>query len=539
MSSKRLWWKHGVMYQIYPRSFFDSNNDGTGDIPGITSKLDYLHDLGIEGIWLSPINISPMFDFGYDISNYEEIDPVFGTLKDFETLLSESHKRGIRIILDLVMNHTSHLHPWFKESSSSRNNPKHDWYIWKDPVDNKPPNNWMAAFGGRAWEFDEKSGQYYLHLFLKEQPDVNWRNSELKKAMFNMIKFWLDKGVDGFRLDVCNFFVKDNLFRSNPFGIGPNAPRPYDLQKHIYDRDQNETHDILKEFRSILDGYEKRMSVGEIAVENPGGDQEIAAGFYGNGDDELHLVFDFSHMNSTWGADVFLKRIKDWLKRIPGDGWPCHVFNNHDQFRSFSRYKKGAETIPRAKVIAAMLMTLKGTPFIYYGEELGMKNGKIPRKKLHDPVGVKYWPLHPGRDPERTPMQWSAKSNAGFSNAEPWLPVNDDYKIINVEVQLEDKNSILVFYKNLIKLRKSCSPLERGDWTEVNQPDKNVLAYKRTEDGHEMFIALNFSNEPAQVFTGNGVLETALSTHRFDSSIIKTKEFSMMPYEASIFFCRK
>ena len=270
MSENRLWWKHGVIYQIYPRSFYDVSGDGTGDIPGITAKLDYLKDLGIEGIWLSPINVSPMFDFGYDISNYNDIDPVFGKLVDFERLLNEAHNRGIRIIMDLVMNHTSHLHPWFKESASSKDNPKRDWYIWKDPVRGRSPNNWMAAFGGRAWEFDKKTGQYYLHLFLTEQPDVNWRNPELKKAIFDMVRFWLDKGVDGFRLDVCNFFVKDEQFRSNPFGIGPNAPRPYDLQDHIYDRDQPETHTILKEFRSILDGYAERMSVGEIAVENPG-----------------------------------------------------------------------------------------------------------------------------------------------------------------------------------------------------------------------------------------------------------------------------
>lgn len=535
MPEQRLWWKHGVIYQIYPRSFYDANGDGTGDIPGITAKLDYLKDLGIEGIWLSPINVSPMFDFGYDISDYNDIDPVFGNQTDFEHLLDEAHSRGIRIIMDLVMNHTSHLHPWFKESASSKDNPKRDWYIWKDPVKGRVPNNWMAAFGGRAWEFDKKTGQYYLHLFLAEQPDVNWRNPGLKKAMFDMVRFWLDKGVDGFRLDVCNFFIKDALFRSNPFGIGPNAPRPYDLQDHIYDRDQPETHVILKEFRSILDGYPERMSVGEIAVEDPGGNHDIASSYYGNGDDELHLVFDFSHMNVKWGADVFYRRIREWLTHIPAGGWPCHVFNNHDQFRSMSRYAKGPESIPRAKVIAAMLLTLKGTPFIYYGEELGMRNGKIPKKMLHDPVGIKYWPFHPGRDPERTPMQWSSAPNAGFSPAPPWLPVNSDYETVNVETELNDRNSILNLYKDLIAVRKSRPALERGEWVPVIEAKNDVIAYKRIYENEELMVVLNFSNASRKAGLGTPQLRTVFSTHRFNASVISGPEIRLMPYEASIF----
>jgi alpha-glucosidase len=535
MSEDRLWWKHGVMYQIYPRSFYDANGDGTGDIPGITAKLDYLQDLGIEGIWLSPINVSPMFDFGYDISNYNDIDPVFGKLADFEKLIKEAHNRGIRIITDLVMNHTSHLHPWFIESASSKNNPKRDWYLWKDPVKGRMPNNWMAAFGGRAWEFDKKTGQYYLHLFLTEQPDVNWRNPELKKAMFDMIRFWLDKGVDGFRLDVCNFFIKDAQFKNNPFGIGPNAPRPYDLQNHIYDRDQPETHGILKEFRSILDGYSERMSVGEIAVENPGGNHEIASSFYGIGNDELHLVFDFSHMNGKWGADVFYKRIREWQAHIPDGDWPCHVFNNHDQFRSISRYIKGAESIPRAKLIAVMLLTLKGTPFIYYGEELGMKNGSIPKKILHDPLGIKYWPFHPGRDPERTPMQWSDAPNAGFSTASPWLPVNNDYDVVNVASELADKNSILNLYKDLIGLRKKHPALQRGDWIPVIEAKNDILAYKRVFENEVMLIVLNFSNAARKADLVSPSLQTVLSTHRFKGSAVTERMVNIMPYEASIF----
>ncbi|HSV97422.1 MAG TPA: alpha-glucosidase [Spirochaetota bacterium] len=527
-----LWWKHGVIYQIYPRSFYDSNGDGVGDIAGIIEKLAYLSDLGIDGIWLSPINTSPMFDFGYDISDYRGIDPVFGTQRDFDTFIEAAHRRGIRVILDLVMNHTSHLHPWFVESRSSRDNPKRDWYIWRDGRKGRYPNNWMAAFGGRAWEWDEKTQQYYLHSFLKEQPDVNWRNPELKKAMFAEIRFWLDRGVDGFRLDVVNQFVKDDRFRNNPFSLGP-YPRPYDLQRHVFDRDRPELHDILKEFRSLLDSYDERMSVGEVNAGVPG-DSALAAGYLGSGD-ELHLSFDFSFVFQSWSARGFLRRIAEWDALIPVNSWPCVVLNNHDQPRSRSRFGGGTDAPARAKLAAAMLLTLRGTPFLYYGEEIGMSNGNIPRKEIQDPVGKRYWPFHPGRDPERTPMQWSAEPNAGFSSGKPWLRVNGDYRGVNVELQSGDGGSVLEFYRKLIALRRSCPALNRGSWESAGDAKNDVLCYTRTHEREKMFVALNFSASPRRIRPAlGGAWRVALSTHKSVAIEYPTLDMGLAPYEATV-----
>jgi alpha-glucosidase len=532
MEREWLWWKHGVIYQIYPRSFYDSNGDGIGDIEGIVEKLDYLSDLGIDGIWLSPINRSPMYDFGYDISDYREIDPVFGTAGDFNRLIGEAHKRGIHVIMDLVFNHTSHLHPWFIESRSSRDNTKRDWYIWRDDKKGRPPNNWMAAFGGRAWEWDEKTGQYYLHSFLKEQPDLNWRNDELKGAVFNEIRYWLDRGIDGFRLDVINFFVKDGEFRSNPFGIGP-YPRPYDLQKHIYDRNRPELHDLLRELRELLDSYDSRMLVGEV-YSPPPGDPPLSASCLGNGEDELHLAFDFSLLYLKWHAQLFSSCIEEWNSVIPERGWPCHVLSNHDQPRSFSRYGLDKDALKRARVLAAMLLTLRGTPFIYYGEEIGMRNGKLKRGDIVDPVGKKYWPFNKGRDPERTPMQWSSGVNAGFSSGRPWLPVNSDFNEINVEVELGDPNSLLNYYKGLLSLRRERVSLQRGDWIPINA-HPHILAYYRIYGDEKLLVALNLARSK-RFFSArdDDIWQVIFSTHRTVGESQRGLASELQPYEASI-----
>lgn len=508
----------------------DSNGDGVGDIPGIIEKLDYLQELGVAGIWLSPINKSPMFDFGYDVSDYRAIDPLFGTMQDFERLIREAHKRNIRIIMDLVMNHTSHLHPWFAESCSSRNSPKRDWYIWHGDKKGKYPNNWMAYFGGRAWEWDEATGQYYLHSFLKEQPDVNWRNPELKKAMFAEIRFWLEKGIDGFRLDVVNFFIKDALFRSNPFGIGK-YPRPYDLQKHIYDRDRLELTELLHEWRELLDAYDARMMVGEVVAEKP--NPALAAKYLGDGTDGLHLSFDFSFMDGKWDARLFENRLRAYHERIPGKGWPCTVFSNHDQVRSFSRYAKGNDAEKRARVLAALLVTMRGTPFLYYGEELGMKNVRIPRSRIQDPVGKRYWPFNPGRDGERTPMQWSDDAFAGFSTCEPWLPLADDYREKNVRRLLGEKDSLLNFYKALIALRKRSDALRHGDLSFCDAKP-GVLSYMRSFEREEMCIILNFSASAIQSPVNKpGLWKVALSTHRKVGEQLQAVEL-LYPYEATV-----
>ena len=527
-----VWWKHGIIYQIYPRSFYDSNGDGIGDLPGIISKLDYLSELGIDAIWLSPINRSPMFDFGYDISDYREIDPVFGSGQDCINLIEECHRREIRVILDLVFNHTSHLHPWFVESRSSLDNPKRDWYIWHEGVRGRAPNNWKAAFGGGAWEWDETTGQYYLHSFLREQPDLNWRNIEVRQALYNEARYWLDLGIDGFRLDVVNWFIKDDRFRSNPFGLGP-TPRPYDLQKHIYDRNRPEIHDVLKEFRSVLDEYDDRMAVGE-AYSPPPGDVVMSASCLGQGNDQLHLSFDFTLLYSKLGADNFIRAIHDWLRLLPEKGWPCHVLSNHDQPRSLTRYGKNHDRTAMAKVLAALLLTVKGTPFIYYGEEIGMTDGRIRRKEIQDPVGIRYWPLNTGRDPARTPMQWTGDAYAGFSSVKPWLPVNRDFTEFNVLNQVEDSGSILNFYRNLIALRRKEPVLQQGDWFPVNT-GLNLIAYYRKKNNDRIFVVLNISSSETSISESNqGIWEVIFGTHKIMGDIFTDLRFSIHPYEVLI-----
>ena len=372
-----MWWKEAVIYQIYPRSFSDSNGDGVGDLQGIIDKLDYLKgspdSLGVDAIWLSPIYPSPMVDFGYDISDYEDIDPVFGDLKTFKKLLKEAHKRDIKIIMDLVINHTSDQHPWFIESRSSKKNPKRDWYIWQDAIDGKPPNNWMAAFGGNAWEWDERTKQYYYHGFTKEQPDLNWRNPEVKKAISKLISYWLDMGVDGFRLDVVNYYFKDKKLRNNPVDFFKGL-RPYDIQIHIYDRDRPKVHSVLKSFRKLLDSYDgDRMSVGEVYIEPPG-NPKLATSYYGDKSDELHMAFNFAFLYCKWDAEKFREAISALEKELKPEDWPNYTLSNHDQIRHIKRYEKGKETIPRMKIAAMLLLTLRGTPFLYYGEEIGMED---------------------------------------------------------------------------------------------------------------------------------------------------------------------
>ncbi|MBN2441361.1 MAG: alpha-glucosidase [Spirochaetales bacterium] len=497
MKKNWLWWKHGVIYQIYPRSFYDSNGDGIGDIKGIIKKLDYLADLGVDGIWTSPINQSPMYDFGYDISDYYKIDPLFGTDKDFDTLIKEAHKRNIRIILDLVLNHSSHEHQWFKESASSPDNPKKDWYVWHDGIKGKPPNNWLGMFGGKAWEWSPIRRQFYLHSFLKEQPDLNWRNRELREAVYEMIRFWLDKGVDGFRLDVINFLLKDPQFRSNSFAFGPN-PRPYDLQNHLHDRNQPDNHDIMKELRKVTDSYPDRMLVGEVYAPFP--DPLLSAEYLGNGKDELHLAFNFAIIHEKkWHARVYYSYLHNWYKSLPKDGWPCIVLSNHDQSRSRARFGPGKQGLLRSKVAAAFLLTVKGTPFIYYGEEIGMDDGKIKKDQIRDPVGKKYWPFNKGRDPERTPMLWSGEKNAGFTCGVPWLPVNEDWEHTNVEIQNNDPLSLLNFYKSLLTLRKEKKSLMQGEWLPLNEGKENYLLYERKWEDESLLILLNFDKKEQKV----------------------------------------
>lgn len=480
---KQHWWKEGVVYQIYPRSFMDSNDDGIGDIPGVTQHLDYLQWLGVDAIWFSPLYPSPMYDFGYDVQDYCAIGREFGTMEQFKELLAEAHRRQIRIILDLVFNHTSHLHPWFQEARSSLDNPYRDWYIWSPAIKGRPPNNWQAVFGGRAWEWDEATGQYYLHSFTPEQPDLNWRNPQVKEALFKVMEFWLNLGVDGFRLDVVNFFLKDEELRNNPYKPGW---RPYDMQKHIFDRDRPETIELMKEIRKVTDKYPDIMTVGEVAIEDPA----QAARYYGEGEG-LHLNFNFSFLEQPWQARAFRTSIEKWNDHLQNLHWPTFTLSNHDRIRHFTRY---GQCRGRARVAAALLISLRGTPFLYYGEEIGMANGRIPKKMIQDPWGRRYWPFHKGRDGCRTPMQWNDTHQGGFTTGHPWLPLNKNYREINVEQQRREPSSLLHFYRRLLAYRRRSPALRRGSLHFLSDLPSPVLGYRREEDGEKILILLNFSS---------------------------------------------
>lgn len=517
------WWKSAVIYQIYPRSFADSNADGIGDIRGIINKLDYLNDgtknsLGIDAIWLSPIFPSPMKDCGYDITDFKAVDPIFGNMQDLEELLSEAHKRGIRILLDLVINHTSDQCPWFKESID-KNSDKADWYIWHPGKNGKKPNNWICGLELKnAWWWHEERKEYYLGTFTRFQPELNWRNPALKKEIYDMIRFWLDKGVDGFRMDVVNWYIKDDQFRSNPWST---KAFPDLFQKHIYDRNREETHDICKEIRQITNSYSKeKMLVGEIFTD----DALIAASYHGKNNDELHMAFNFNFMYQPWSAKKFYRSINRWYNALaPGD-WPNFTLSNHDYFRHFTRYKGffGSQNlgIMRAKVAITMLLTLRGTPFLYYGEEIGMENTPVPRGKAMDPL--ERFPFIPGRARARTPMQWNDKKNAGFSEHEPWLPINKNYIFKNVETQKEQSDSILNFYKDILWFRKESKVLQSGEINFLNKGENGFLHYERKNSEETIHVLLNFRNKDHHILREN--YQVLFSTHKHKQGILQANE---------------
>lgn len=497
MKDSHLWWRDGVIYQIYPRSFMDSNQDGFGDLAGITSRLDYLADLGIEAIWLSPIYPSPDADHGYDISDYQAIDPRFGSLEAFDHLVTQAHERRIKIVMDMVMNHTSDQHAWFTASRSSRVNPYHDWYIWRDPrPGGKLPNNWQSIFGGAGWKFEPATGQYYFHMFSEHQPDLNWRNPQVRLAMLDIFRFWLERGVDGFRLDVFNAFFKDANFPNNPpkFGLFP-----FDMQKHIFDMDQPEMLPFLNELRALLDGYPERYAVGETFWGGAG-----KAAFY-SGPQLLHGAFNFDFMQSAWRPPQFLRAIQQWEHALGPETWPTWVLNNHDVSRSASRYGRGEEDA-RLKVAATLLLTQRGTPFIYYGEEIGMRDIPLKHEQIQDPAGKRFWPFYKGRDACRSPMQWDAAAYAGFSPVEPWLPVHPDYPWRNVAAQKCDPNSLFYFYRSLIQLRKKYSALREGMFLPLSYEPHTLIAYLRQTSDQTMLVALNFSRRSNRLALGGDLL---------------------------------
>jgi alpha-glucosidase len=482
-----LWWQSGIIYQIYPRSYQDSNNDGVGDIKGVIQRIDHLQWLGVQAVWLSPFYPSPMADFGYDISDYKAIDPMFGTLDDFDILVQELKKRKMKIILDLVPNHTSDKHAWFLESRSSKDNPKRDWYIWHDGnSDGNPPNNWLSVFGGSAWEWDEHTSQYYYHAFLKEQPDLNWRNPEVQEAMFDVMRFWLDKGVDGFRVDVMWHMIKDEKLRDNP--ENPDYEQhmaTYEQLLPIFSTDQPEVHDIVHKMRAVLDEYEERMMIGEIYLPI-----HKLVTYYGVDKKGAHLPFNFLLLSLPWDAAKIAVAIDEYEGALPDFGWPNWVLGNHDQPRITSRIG-----LQQARVAAMLLLTLRGTPTIYYGDEIGMTDVPIPPDEVQDPQGLNMPGKNLSRDPQRTPMQWDESTNAGFSTAQPWLRIDKKYKRVNVAAEKKDPYSMLNFYKRLIQLRQKEPALHIGDYLTLYS-DKHILAYKREYEKTSFIIILNLSHRP-------------------------------------------
>jgi len=528
-----LWWRDGIVYQIYPRSFADSNNDGLGDLPGITAKLDYLASLGVDALWLSPIYPSPDKDFGYDVANYTDIDPRFGSLADFDLLLSEAHQRGLRIILDLVLNHTSDQHNWFLESRASRDNPKADWYIWSPPADppagnirsNKGvPNNWQSIFGGRAWSYAPERDQYYYHMFVPEQPDLNWRNPQVRQAMLDVVRFWLDRGVDGFRLDVFNMYFKDDRLRDNPHKLGIRA---FDRQRHLYDCDQPEMIPLLRELRGVLDSYPERYAVGETFLST----REKIIRY--SGDDTLHAAFNFEFTWSKFDPAQYSRYILDWESLYASHGiWPNYVLGNHDVPRIAARHAK-SEDDARLKVLMALLLTLRGTPFLYYGEEIGMRDISLKRKEILDPPGRRFWPFYKGRDGCRSPMQWDDSTCAGFSTAKSWLPVHSNYKTRNVTAQQTAPDSLLQFTRRLIQARRAHPALVRGDFQLLDERPRDALVYLRATAEQKILVALNFKNKPVKIKLPQQYEKQAWEPLLSTSRIIPAAEdvLELAPYE--------
>ncbi len=556
--SELKWWQRAVFYQIYPRSFADGNGDGIGDFPGMTARLDYLRDLGIDAIWLSPHYPSPFLDCGYDISDYSAVAPEYGTLEDFTTFLSEAHARDIRVIIDLVLNHSSDQHPWFQESRSSRDNPKRDWYIWRDGVNGRPPNNWFSIFGGSAWEHDAATDQYYYHAFLKSQPDLNWRNPEVKAAMWQMVRFWLDLGVDGFRLDAIGTIYEHLDLLPHTFPMTPDGALDTDELTHdgyaqlmFYQVKQPGLHELLQELRAIVDAYPgDRVLVGE--------DEDVA--FHGAEDDELHLVFNFPLMRVEKLTPPHIRANQAVrLAELPPGAWPCNTLGNHDTPRVWDRYGDGRNDPALARLHLGLMLTLKGTPFLYNGEEIGMTNLILTHlDEIRDTAALHQYQIltgQQGKSPEaalesvlsstrdrcRSPVQWSASPNAGFSPAgiNPWLPVNPNYASgVNVAAQKDDPDSMLNFYRRLLRLRRNTPALIAGDYHALHAQSEAYLAFTRHDAASEQtcLVLLNFTDEEQLIGLDAGERQAALlyTSAKRGNEQLNLEQITLAPFEILI-----
>jgi glycosidase len=507
------WWQRGVVYQVYPRSFQDSNGDGIGDLQGVIDRLDHVAALGVDAIWLSPFYPSPMADFGYDVADYCDVDPVFGTLEIFDGLVRAAHERGLRVIIDFVPNHTSVEHPWFEASRSSRDDPKRDWYVWRDSrPDGAPPNNWLASFGGRAWTFDDTTGQWYLHSFLPEQPDLNWRNHEVREAMFDVVRFWLSRGVDGFRIDVCYAIAKHPELLDNPPTVKGDqhheAVRDYDSQLHVHDRNDPYVHEIYRELRSLVDGWpdgRRAVLIGEVHVDN----LDEWAKFFGAGD-EMQLPFNFGLLRVEWDARAIAAHVQAVESVTAGvAGWPTYVLGNHDERRVASRLG-----VSRARAAMMLLLTLRGTPTMYFGDELGHPDVPIPPDRERDPWGLREPGLGLSRDPSRSPMPWTDEPGAGFApvGVEPWLPIVDDTAHVSVASQEGRADSMLELTRQLLAVRRDHPALEIGRQRIVLVTD-HVFATERSAATDRVLIAINMSGTVQNVSIGEGGAAVLVSTH--------------------------
>jgi alpha-glucosidase len=506
------WWRGAVIYQIYPRSFQDSNGDGIGDLPGITARLPYVASLGVDAIWISPFFKSPMLDFGYDVSDYKSVDPMFGTLANFDALVAEAHRLGLKVMIDQVISHTSDKHPWFIESRSSRDNPKSDWFVWADPKpDGTPPNNWLSIFGGSAWQWDTTRCQYYLHNFLSEQPDLNFHNLDVQDAVLDAVRFWLDRGVDGFRLDTINFYFHSETLKDNPpvpaeernASIAPSV-NPYNFQNHLYDKNQPENLAFLKRFRALLDEYPGKAAVGEVGDAQRG--LEIVAQ-YTSGGDKVHMCYAFDFLSEEPLTPKRVRQVLGDFGSAARDGWACWAFSNHDVMRHATRWAKDpADRTAILKQTASLILSLRGSACLYQGEELGLTEAELSFEDLQDPYGIRFWPKFKGRDGCRTPMVWDETDNGGFSIGKPWLPVPEEHLANAVSAQSGMQGSLLEHYRSALAFRTSHPELVKGEIEFLDAGEK-VLAFRREHGGNVIEAYFNMDAAPATIAIGKRTLE--------------------------------
>lgn len=531
--TNNTWWRGAVIYQVYPRSMKDTNDDGIGDLPGIIEKLDYIASLGVDAIWISPFFKSPMKDFGYDISDYREVDPLFGTLDDFDQLIKKAHSLNIKVIIDQVLSHTSEKHDWFIESREDKSNPKADWYVWADAnEDGTPPNNWLSIFGGGAWQWEPRRKQYYLHNFLVSQPDLNFHNEEVRKATLDNIEFWLKRGVDGFRLDAINFCFHDKQLKDNPAkpvderqGRGFSEDNPYAFQYHYFNNTQPENLTFIESIRALLDRYPGSAALGEISSE----ESLVTMAEYTKGDSRLHMGYSFELLTSDFTAS-YIRETVETLEKEMTEGWPCWAISNHDVTRVVSRWGNHENTAQKSKLFTALLCSLRGTVCSYQGEELGLTEAEIEFEQLQDPYGKTFWPTFKGRDGCRTPMPWNAtEKNAGFSQGAPWLPVPEQHLEFSVESQLVESDSVLNSFKQFVSWRKKYSALVNGDIEFLDSPEP-VLVFVRQNDNQKVLVAFNLSNETAEVdLVQKNELEILLD-HGLASGELSKGKLSLPPF---------